>query len=70
MAPDRGDPSTPATDPLFGKLRQRAIKHRGDDANSSQIGDEGRPNKSASVADATGYSGEDEIESTMREETS
>lgn len=67
MAPDRRDLSSPLTDPLFGKAGQRAIKHPGDDVDSSQMREEGCPNESASVADATGHSGEEKIESTMCE---
>ena len=70
MAHDRGDPSTPATDSLFGKAGQRAIQHRGDDVDSSQMRYEGCLNESASAADVTGYSREEEEVESTRQETS
>lgn len=76
MAPERRDPSTEATAHRFGRLgccsnHSRSIGPSSDSAGSLQMGDEGCPNESASVDDATGYSREEEeVESGMGEEAS
>lgn len=76
MAPERRDSSTEATAHLFGGLgrcfsKPKSIRPSSDSAASLQMGDEGCPNESASVDDATGYSGEEEeVESGMGEEES
>ncbi len=47
------------------------VSRRGDDASSSRMGDEGCPNESLSVDDATGYSREEEdVKAMPREEIS
>lgn len=71
MAPDRRDPSTRGAPSLFGKVVDPPItKQPDDDVDFSQMRDGSRPNGSASVADATGSSGEEELESAMSEEAS
>ena len=76
MAPERRDPSAEATAHRFGTFgrcfnQPKSIRPFGDSADSLQMGDEGCPNESASVDDATGYSREEgEVESGMGEEAS
>ena len=76
MAPKRRDPSKEATADRFGRLwrcfnQPKSIRPSSDTADSSRMGEEGCPNESASVDDATGYSREEEeVESGMGEEAS
>lgn len=65
MAPEKRDPSTVATAHRFGRVgrcfnQPKSIRPSIDSAASSRMGDEGCPNESASVDDATGYSREEE----------
>jgi len=75
MAPERRDPSTEEIAHRFGRVgrcfnQPKSSRPSSDSADSSRMGDEGWPNASASVDDATGYSREEEIEPTMGEEAS
>jgi hypothetical protein len=75
MASNSSVPSTPVAAILFREVarypNQPTVNHPGDNANSSRMGDEGCPNESASLDDATGYSREEEeVESTTGEEAS
>lgn len=75
MTPKTRDPSIEATAYRFGRLgrcvnKPKSITPSSDTADSSRMGDEGCPNESASVDDATGYSREEEVELTMGEEAS
>jgi hypothetical protein len=51
-------------------LDQVSVNHQGDDGSSSRMGDEGCPNESPSVEDATGHSIEKEEIEAMTEEAS
>jgi DNA-directed RNA polymerase subunit M/transcription elongation factor TFIIS len=52
------------------RLDQRSVNRQGDDGSSSRMADEGCPNESPSVEDATGYSIEQEEVESMAEEAS
>jgi hypothetical protein len=52
------------------RLDQPLVNYQIDDGSSSQMGDEGCPNESPSVQDATGYSIEEEEGESMAEEAS
>jgi len=52
------------------RLDQPLVNRQGDDGSSSRMGDEGCPNESPSVEDATGYSIEKEESESMAEEAS